>query len=178
MPYGCLDTKNLSAASHKALEKALERWQRSMQISRPKTFLVLASHEESSGLELELKEELILRSLTQDEFRTNVIIITAKNEEDLAMKITRNKILSPVQTLILFAESRHALSIRPIFKRRFGRALEIKTFKADFEFNHPWISTASSFVWFFRNLILRMWVGIRKRTGRRLRKRLKSLFWS
>ncbi|MGH7773426.1 MAG: hypothetical protein ACREQA_14475 [Candidatus Binatia bacterium] len=149
-----------------------------MQISRPKTFFVLASHEESSELELELKENLILRSVTPDEFRTNVIIIIAKNEEDLAMKIARNKVLSPIQTLILFAESRHALSIRPIFKRRFGRALEMKTFKADFEFNHPWISTSSSSVWFFRNLILRMWLGIRKRTGRGLRKKLKSLFWS
>ncbi|MFQ5902315.1 MAG: hypothetical protein ACE5JO_01360 [Candidatus Binatia bacterium] len=178
MPYGCLGPKKLSAASDKALEKALERWQSSMQISRPKTFLVIAGHEDDAGLEVELKKEVVFRSLAKDEFSTNVIAIRAKNEEDLANKIARNKTLWPIQTLILFAESRHALSVRPIFKRKFGKALEIKKFRADFEPNHPWISTASSSVWFLRNLVLRIWIETRKRVGRRLRKKLKFLFWS
>ena len=178
MPYGCLGSKNLSAASHKALEKALEQWQRSMQISKPRAFLVIAAYDDGSGPELELKRELVRRSLTEEEFATNVIALTAKNEEDLATKIARNKTLMPVQTLILFAESRHALSMRPIFKRKFGKALETKTFKVDFEFNHPWISTSSSLAWFFRNLTLRAWFEVKKRAGRRLRKKLKFLFWS
>ena len=178
MPYGCVDSGTLSAASHKALEKALEQWQRSMQISKPKVFLVIATHDDGSGPELDLKRDIVRRSLTEDELSTNVIVLRAKNEEGLAIKIARHKTLMPVQTLILFAESRHALSLRPIFKRKFGKALEIKKFKADFEFNHPWISTSSSLAWFFRNLILRGWFEIRKRSGRQLRKKLKFLFWS
>jgi hypothetical protein len=178
MPYGCLDSTTLSAASRDALLQALQYWQRSMQISKPKTFLILASYEDSSELELTLKEEIVAPSITEEEFSTNVITVRAKNEEELATKIARNKTLMPIQTLILFAESRHALSLRPVFKRKFGKALEIKKFKADFEFNHPWISTASSLVWVLRNLMLRAWFGIRKRTGRQLRKKLKFLFWS
>ena len=178
MPYGCLDVKTLSAASRKALEGALEHWQRTMQISRPRTFLLLTSYEDGSGPEVKLKRGIVSSSLAEDVLSNNVITITAKNEEELATKITRNKTLMPIQTLILIAESRHALALRPIFKRKFGRALEIRKFKADFEFNHPWVSTSSSFGWFFRNLILGIWVGIRKRTGRSLRKKLKFLFWS
>jgi hypothetical protein len=144
-----------------------------MQISRPETFLVLATHEGGPEHELELKREIVATIPA-----AQVIAIRAKNEEALANRIARDKTLMPIQTLILIAESRHALALRPIFKRKFGRALEIKKFKADFEFNHPWISTSSSFTWFFRNLILGVCVGIRKRTGRRLRKKIKSLFWS
>jgi len=173
MPYGCLDAKTLSAASLKALQVALEQWQRTMQISRPETFLVLATHEGAPDHELELKKEIASTIPA-----AQMIVIRAKNEEELANRIARDKTLTPVQTLILIAESRHALGLRPIFKRKFGRALEIKKFKADFEFNHPWISTSSSFTWFFRNLLLGVWIGIRKRTGRQLRKKIKSLFWS
>ena len=173
MPYGCLDAKTLSVASLKALQVALEQWQRTMQISRPETFLVLATHEGGPEQELELKREIVATIPA-----AQVIAIRAKNEEALANRIARDKTLMPIQTLILIAESRHALALRPIFKRKFGRALEIKKFKADFEFNHPWITTSSSFTWFFRNLILGVCVGIRKRTGRRLRKKIKSLFWS
>lgn len=178
MPYGCLDVKTLSAASLKALEGALEHWQRSMQISRPGTFLLLTGYDDGSGPEVELKRAIVLSSPAGEALANNVIAITAKNEEELATKVARNKTLMPIQTLILLAESRHVLALRPIFKRKFGRALEIRKFKADFEFNHPWISTSSSFTWFFRNLILGIWAGIRKRTGRSLRKKLKFLFWS
>jgi hypothetical protein len=178
MPYGCLDSATLSAPSRKALVEALQHWQRSMQISKPQTFLILASYEEDSELELKLKKDIVAPCIAEDEFSTNVITVRARNEEELATKVARNKTLMPIQTLILFAESRHALSLRPIFKRKFGKALEIKKFKADFEFNHPWISTSSSLVWFFRNLMLRAWFGIRKRTGRQLRKKLKFFFWS
>ncbi len=178
MPYGCLNSRTLCAASRKALDLSLDQWQRSMQIYKPKTFLVLASHEDGSGTELELKREIVARSLTESELSTNVVLIRAKNEEELAARIARNKTLMPIQTLMLFAESRHSLGLRPIFRRKFGNALEIKKFKADFEFNHPWISTSASLTWFFRNLTLGVWLGIRKRTGRRLRKKLKSLFWS
>jgi hypothetical protein len=178
MPYGCLDSKTLSAASVKSMERALEEWQRSMQVSKPNTVLVLATYEENPGTELELKRELTRRVLSQEELAARVVEVKAKNEEELATKIARNKICCPIQTLLLFAESRHALSVRPIFRRKFGKALEIKKFKADFEFNHPWISTATSLAWFFRNFNLGIWIGIRNRMSRRLRKILRFLFWS
>ena len=178
MPYGCLDSQNLSEASLKAVEKALDWRQKSMQTSRHKTFLVLASYEEDSGLELRLRRDILSRSLPDDEFSGNVIEIRAKDEEDLAHRITRTRDLLPIETITVFAESRHALSTRPIFKRKFGKALEIKKFKADFEFNHPWISTSSSLSWFFWNMILRIRFELRQRMGRKFRKKLRSLFWS
>lgn len=178
MPYGCLDSHQLSAASLRGLKLALDRWQNSMHTARHKTFLVLASYEDNSGLELSLRKEILLKSLSGTAFSDNVVEITAKDEEDLAQKITRTRALLPIETLTIFAESRHALSIRAIFKRRFGKALEIKKFKADFEFNHPWISASSSAAWLFWNLIRRAWFEFRKRIGRGLRKRLRYLFWS
>jgi hypothetical protein len=160
------------------MQKALEEWQRSMQVSRPQTVFVLATYEENSTAELALRKELASRVLGEEELVTRVVEITAKNEEELATKIARNKNCCPIQTLILFAESRHALSLRPIFKRKFGKALEIKKFRADFEFNHPWISTSTSLAWFFRNFHLGIWIGIKNRLNRRLRKLLRYLFWS
>ncbi len=178
MPYGCLNARTLCAASRKALDLALEQWQRSMQIYKPKTFLVLATHENGAGTELELKREILARSLSESELSANVLVIRAKNEEDLASRIARHKTLMPIQTLMVFAESRHAVGLRPIFKRKFGTALKLKKFKADFEFNHPWISTSSSLTWFFRNFTLGLWLRLRKRMGRRVRKKLRELFWS
>jgi hypothetical protein len=178
MPYGCLDSKTLSAASVKSIERALEEWQRSMQVSRPKTLLVLAAYEENLATELALRRDLARRVLSEEELTAHVVEITAKNEEELATKIARNKTCCPIQTLILFAESRNLLSLRPIFKRKFGKALEIKKFKADFEFNHPWISTSTSLAWFFRNFNLGIWINLRNRMNRRLRKTLRYLFWS
>lgn len=160
------------------MQKALEEWQRSMQVSKPQTILVLATYDENSAAELELRKELASRVLGEEELGTRVVEITAKNEAELATKIARNKSCCPIQTLTLFAESRHALSLRPIFKRKFGKALEIKKFRAEFEFNHPWISTSTSLAWFFRNLNLRIWIGTKNRLSRRVRKLLRFLFWS
>lgn len=178
MPYGCLDPEHLSAASLKALTAALEWWQKSMAIPRQKTVLLLAGYEQDYGLELSLRKEMILRSHSEGDLVNNFVEIRAKNEEDLAHKITRARALLPIETLVIFAESRHALSLRPIFRRKFASAVEIKRFKTDFEFNHPWISTSSSITWFLWNLLLRIWLEFRKRAGRNLRKRLRSLFWS
>jgi hypothetical protein len=178
MPYGCLDSDRLSAASLRGLELALERWQKSMQTARHKTFLVLAGYEDDSGLELRLRKEILLKSPSGTALSDNVVEITAKDEEELAQRITRTRAFLPIETLTIFAESRHALSIRAIFRRRFGKALEIKKFKADFEFNHPWISASSSAAWLLWILIRRAWFGFRKRMGRGLRKRLRYLFWS
>lgn len=178
MLYGCLDSGGLSEASRKALERALDQWQKTMQLAKPTTYLVLASFERESGKELELTKEMVSRSLTVEECAGQVVPLRARNEEELALKLAHNKTLMPVQTLILFAESRHALSLRPIFKRKFAKAVEIKKFKADFEFDHPWISTSSSLVWFCRNVVSGAWQRMKRRMGRGLRKKLKSLFWS
>ena len=178
MPYGSLDSDTLSMASQKGLERAVTEWQGTRQISKPSTFLVIASYKYQSDQEQALRKALVARLLGDDEFKDNIIFIEARNEEDLATKVVRTKALIPIQTLLLFAESRHAVSVSPIFKRKFGGALKIKKFKADFEFNHPWISTSSPAVWSLRNVIVRSWFEIRKRSGRGVRKKLRYLFWS
>lgn len=160
------------------MQRALEEWQRSMQVSKSQMVLVLASYDENPAAELELRKDLASRVLDEEELTTRVVEIIAKNEEEMATKIARNQSCCPIQTLILFAESRHVLSLRPIFRRKFGRALEIRKFKADFEFNHPWISTSTSLAWFFRNFNLGLWIKAKNRLSRRLRKVLRALFWS
>lgn len=176
MPYGCLDSQTLSQASRIALEKAVEWIQKSMQISRHQTFLVLASFDEGFEHEMRLRKDFVSRALTdEDPLLNNVIEIRGKNDEDLAHRITRTKELLPIDTITVFAESRHAISLRPIFKRKFGKVLQVKTFKADFEANHPWISTSSSPAWILWNLSVRVWFEMRKRMGRSLRKQLR--FW-
>lgn len=176
MPYGCLDPQTLSQASRIALEKAVEWIQKSMRISRHQTFLVLASFDEGVEHEMQLRKDFVSRALTdEDPLLNNVIEIRGKNDEDLAHRIARTKELLPIDTITVFAESRHAISLRPIFKRKFGKVLQVKTFKADFEVNHPWISTSSSPAWVLWNLSVRVWFEMRKRMGRSLRKQLR--FW-
>jgi hypothetical protein len=80
--------------------------------------------------------------------------------------------------LIVFAETRHAIGIRSIFRRKFSKALEIRTFKVDFERTHPWITTSTSFAWLSRNVLLKLWFALKARLGRRVRKALKYLFSS
>lgn len=177
MPYGCLDSDTLCEASLKALERAVEWWRKSMQISRHQTYLILASYDQGSEAELELRREYLQRELPPDEpMRDNVIVISGKNDEDLAQKIVRNRVLLPIDTITVFAESRHAISLRPIFRRKFGKVLELKTFKAEFEMNHPWISTSSSSAWVLWNLVVRFWFELKRRMGRGLRKKLRFLF--
>ena len=176
MPYGCLDSQKLSEASLKALENALEWWRKSMQISKPETFLVIAGYKESPEMELQLRSEIVERRLSSEETSRHVISITAKDEEDLVQRIVRIHDLLPIESITVFAETRHALGIRPVFKRKFGKALKIKTFRAEFEADHPWISTSSSITWLFWNAILGLWFRIKKRMGRGLRKKMRYLF--
>jgi hypothetical protein len=176
MPYGCLDSQKLSAASRTGLEKAIERWRHSSQTSRHKTFFVLGSYNHDGGLELSLRKELLLRSTGPDEPPGNIVEISADDEEDLAQRIARTKTLLPIETLTVFAESRHAVSLKPIFRRKFSRAVEVKTFKADFEFHHPWVSASSSLAWVVRNASVAVWFKARQKMGRGLRKKLRFLF--
>jgi hypothetical protein len=78
----------------------------------------------------------------------------------------------------VFVESRNAVSVKAIFKRKFGKALQIRKIKVDFEFNHQWITTSTSFAWFSRNWLLRIWFGVKKRMGRGLRKKIRYWFKS
>lgn len=175
MPYGCLDSQHLSQASQKGLERAIDWWQKSMQTSKHKTFFVLAGYEEDAGLELKLRKEIVSQAVQDEELAHQVIEISAKNEEGLAQRITHSRVLLPIGTLTVFAESRHAVSIKPIFQRKFGKTLEIRKFISDFEFNHRWISTSSPATWVARNLLLRVSFEFKKRMGRNLRKKLR--FW-
>jgi hypothetical protein len=176
MPYGCLDSQKQSRASLEALERAVDWWQKSMQSTKHKTFFVLASYEEDGGLELQLRKQVLIQSPVDEEFHNNVLEIRAKDEEALANKIIRHRALLPIETITVFAESRHALSIRGVFKRKFRKALTIKTFKSDFEANHPWVSTSSSFAWFLWNVFQRVWFELKKKLGRNVRKKLRFLF--
>jgi hypothetical protein len=180
MPYGSLGTRTLSQASRIGLEKAADWWQKSMQTSKPKTYFVLAGYDGDHGQEIQLRKEALNKILeTQNqESSNNIIEISAKNEVGLAQKISRVRELLPIETITLFVESRNAVSVKSIFKRKFGKTLLIRKFKADFEFNHQWISTSTSIAWFSRNWLLRVWFELKKRLGRGARKKIRYLFRS
>jgi len=176
MPYGALDAQRLSQASRICMERGLDWWQKSMQTSKHKTYLVLAGYDGDGGQEIKLRREVVQRTLQEAELSSNILEISAANEAALAQKISRLRDLLPVQSITVFTESRNAVSVKAIFKRKFGRTLQIRKFKAAFEFDHQWISTSTSLAWFSRNWLLRLWFEAKKRLGRGLRKKIRFLF--
>jgi hypothetical protein len=92
--------------------------------------------------------------------------------------MSRVRSLLPVETITVFVESRNAVSVKAIFRRKFGKTLSIKKFEASFEFNHQWITTSTSFAWFWRNWLVRIWFELKKRMGRGLRKKIRYWFRS
>ena len=178
MPYGILDQQRLSQASRTSLERALDWWQKSMQTSKHKTYLVLTGYDLDHGQEIKLRREIVERSLQEPELLTNLIEVSANNEIGLAQKIARVHAILPLETITVFVETRNAVSVKAIFKRKFGKTLQIRKFKADFEFNHQWITTSSSFAWFSRNWFLRIWFEVKRRMGRGMRKRIRYWFKS
>jgi hypothetical protein len=177
MPYGALDTEKLSQASRVCLERALDWWQKSMHTSKHKTYLVLAGYSDG-GEEIKLRRKIIAQTLQDPDLLGHVVEISANNEVGLAQKISRVRELLPVETITVFAESRNAVSVKAIFRRKFGKTLQIRKFKADFEFDHQWISTSTSVAWLSRNWLVRIWFELRKRLGRGIRKRIRYLFRS
>ena len=176
MPYGVLNPETLSGASRTCLEKSVDWWQKSMRTSLHKTYLVLAGYDMDRGQEIALRREWV-RSLIQDaELLSNVVEISAWNESALAQKIARVRTLLPVETITVFAESRNAVSVKAIFKRKFGKTLQIRKFKAEFESDHQWITTSTSAAWFWRNWFLRIWFETKKRLGRGMRKKIRYFF--
>jgi hypothetical protein len=178
MPYGVLDSQRLSQASRICLERALDWWQKSMHTSKHKTYFVLAGYDVDRGQEIKLRRDIIEGSLQEPELLSNMIEVSAKNEVNLAQKIARVRTLLPVETITVFVESRNAVSVKAIFRRKFGKTLQIRRIKADFEFNHQWITTSTSFAWFSRNWFLRIWFELKRRMGRGLRKRIRYWFRS
>jgi hypothetical protein len=178
MPYGVLDSQRLSQASRTCLDRALDWWQKSMQTSKHKTYLVLAGYDLDRGEEIKLRREVVEKTLSEPELLNNLVEVSANNEISLAQKISRVRSLLPVETITVFVESRNAVSVKAIFKRKFGKALQIRKIKVDFEFNHQWITTSTSFAWFSRNWLLRIWFGVKKRMGRGLRKKIRYWFKS
>ena len=176
MPYGVLDPQRLSRASRSSLERTLDWWQKSMQTTKHKTYLVLAGYDNDDGQEIKLRRELIARTLNDPELTGNIIEVSANNEVGLTQKISRIRALLPVETITVFVESRNAVSVKAIFKRKFGKTLQIRKFKADFEFNHQWITTSTSIAWTARNWFLRLWFELKKRMGRGLRKKIRYWF--
>jgi hypothetical protein len=178
MPYGSLGGDSLSQASRIGLEKAADWWQKSMQTSKHKTYFVLAGYDDDAGKEIRLRKEALDKILEGQESLSNIIEVSANNEVGLAQKISRVRDLLPIETITVFVESRNAVSVKSIFKRKFGKTLQIRKFKADFEFDHQWISTSTSFAWFSRNWLLRIWFELKKRLGRGMRKKIRFLFRS
>ena len=178
MPYGALDQQRLSQASRTSVERALDWWQKSVHTSKHKTYFVLSGYDLDHGQEIKLRREIVERSLQEPELLSNIIELSAKNEVGLAQKIARIRAIVPVETITVFVESRNAVSVKAIFKRKFGKTLRIRRFKADFEFNHQWITTSSSFAWFSRNWFLRIWFEVKRRMGRGMRKRIRYWFKS
>jgi hypothetical protein len=178
MPYGVLDSQRLSQASRICLERALDWWQKSMHTTKHKTFFVLAGYDVDQGQEIKLRRSIIDGSLREPELLSNIVEVSAKNEVNLAQKIARIRTLLPVETITVFVESRNAVSVKAIFRRKFGKTLQIRRIKANFEFNHQWITTSTSFAWFSRNWFLRIWFELKRRMGRGLRKRIRYWFRS
>jgi hypothetical protein len=180
MPYGSLGAERLSQASRIGLDKAADWWQKSMQTSKHKTYFVVAGYDDDAGREIQLRKETLQKMLNgqEQELLNNIIEVSANNEVGLAQKITRVRDLLPIETITVFVESRNAVSVKSIFKRKFGKTLQIRKFKADFEFDHQWISTSTSFAWFSRNWLLRVWFELKKRLGRGIRKKIRYLFRS
>lgn len=178
MPYGILDQQRLSQASRISLKGALDWWQKSMHTSKHKTYFVLTGYDLDRGHEIKLRREIVESALQDPELLGNIVEISANNEVGLAQKIARVRAIVPVETITVFVEARNAVSVKAIFKRKFGKTLQIRRFKADFEFNHQWITTSSSFAWFSRNWLLRIWFEAKRRMGRGMRKRIRYWFKS
>jgi len=178
MPYGILDSERLSQASRISLDRSLDWWQKSMQTSKHKTFLVLAGYNLDAGQEIKLRREIAEKTLQEPDLLNNLLEVSAGNEISLAQKISRIRPLLPIETITVFVEERNAVSVKAIFKRRFGKTLQVRKFKADFEFNHQWITTSTSFAWAARNWFLRIWFELKKRMGRGLRKKIRYWFKS
>ena len=176
MPYGVLSSERLSQASRICLERALDWWQKSMQTTKHKTYLVLAGYDVDTGQEIKLRREMAEKTLQEPELLTNLIEVSANNEIGLAQKIARIRTLLPVETITVFVEERNAVSVKAIFKRKFGKTLQLRKIKAKFEFNHQWITTSTSFAWFWRNWCLRIWFDIKRRLGRGIRKKIRYWF--
>ena len=176
MPYGVLDAQRLSEASRSCVERSVDWWQKSMHTTKHKTYLVLAGYDNDDGREIKLRREIVDGALDDPELIGNIVEVSANNEVGLAQKISRIRALLPVETITVFVESRNAVSVKAIFKRKFGKTLQIRKFKADFEFNHQWIMTSTSFAWSARNWFLRLWFELKKRMGRGLRKKIRYWF--
>lgn len=176
MPYGVLDAQRLSQASRLCVERSLDWWQKSMQTTKHKTFLVLAGYDNDSGQEIKLRREIVDGALGDPELAGNIVEVSARNEVSLAQKISRIRALLPVETITVFVESRNAVSVKAIFRRKFGKTLQLRKIKANFEFNHQWITTSTSFAWSARNWYLRLWFELKKRMGRGLRKKIRYWF--
>ena len=176
MPYGVLNSEILSAASRIFLEKSLDWWQKSMHTSKHKTFLVLAGYDLDGGQEIALRREALRQTVQDPDLLNNIVEVSAGNEVALAQKISRIRSLLPVETITVYAESRNAVSVKAIFKRKFGKTLQIRKFKASFEFNHQWISTSTPVAWFWRNWSVRIWFETKKRLGRGIRKKIRYWF--
>ena len=172
MPYGVLDSAT-ALASLARLSGTRVGLVAEIDANHQAQDLFGAERDTTSihGQEIKLRREIVENTLQEPELLTNIIEVSAKNEVGLAQKIARVRALLPMETITVFVETRNAVSVKAIFKRKFGKTLQIRKFKAEFEFNHQWITTSTSFAWFSRNWFLRIWFEIKRRMGRGMRKK-------
>jgi len=134
---------------------------------------------------LRRESDLPIVMLTARDAETDLVVGLESGADDYVTKpfsmvelVSRIRALLPVETMTVFVESRNAVSVKAIFKRKFGKTLQLRKFKATFEFNHQWITTSTSFAWSARNWLLRVWFEAKKRMGRGLRKKIRYWFKS
>ena len=149
-----------------------------MQTTKHKTFFVLAGYDLDRGQEIKLRREIVEAAVQDPDLLANIVEVSARNEVGLAQKLARVRAIVPVETVTVFVETRNAVSVKAIFKRKFGKTLQIRKFKTSFEFNHQWITTSTQFAWFSRNWFLRIWFEMKRRMGRGMRKRIRYWFKS
>jgi hypothetical protein len=97
-----------------------------MHTSKHKTYFIVAGYDSDAGQEIKLRREIVDAAIQDPDLLANMLEISARNEIALAQKITRVRALLPVETITLFVESRNAVSVKSIFKRKFGKALQLK----------------------------------------------------
>src|SRR5258706_4613463 len=107
MPYGILDSERLSQASRICLERSLDWWQKSMQTSKHKTYLVLAGYSVDAGQEIKLRREFLEKQLPEAVLLSNLIEVSANNEITLAQKISRIRALLAGETLNVLRHDRY-----------------------------------------------------------------------
>ena len=136
MPYGCQNGR-LSRLSEETMARALSFWEKSFQGARSELILALGAFRPDYEEEMVLKLNQEVGFLADNKkYALKILTLQpAEDEEDFATILLQAlSDLRPLMTVIVICESLHAISLKPIFRKKFGRGLvEFRTLKAEFE---------------------------------------------